>query len=243
MKKIILIPMALTVLAGCYSTPKAHNDMVRLNSSEVNEEALKLELAFGKASTHVMPHEGGMDADSESKGLNSAKLSLGYGLELDAIIASDTSFGIKYQFYGKHREHAQSGDWSHAVRFGFVTNKDHGTTSRENTYRHWGLDKQLLDVSFISGYRISPQFLAYGSVFYQTGDMEIIYCAEREGCNADVANKVLDYDGHNYGLSLAIEHAFSPSWYGTLETVYHHSSWFDRSNTEMGINVSLAYRF
>ncbi|WP_171045744.1 hypothetical protein, partial [Pseudoalteromonas rubra] len=113
---------------------------------------------------HVVPHEGSIDAESESKGLTSAKLSLGFGLELDATIASDTNYGIKYQFYGKHREHAQSGDWSHAVRFGFVTNNDDGNTGNENSYRHWRLDKQLLDVSFISGYRISPQLLVYGSV-------------------------------------------------------------------------------
>jgi len=52
-----------------------------------------------------------------------------------------------------------------------------------------------------------------------------------------------DYDGHNAGVSIALEYAFTHWFAITGEAVYKSMNWFDRSESETAANVNFEFRF
>ncbi|MEC4087589.1 hypothetical protein [Pseudoalteromonas rubra] len=250
MKKTLSLIALSTLLGGCYSSPESVNSTARFASPEVNKSPFHLSLSLSTDTLNVIPLNTTEYVTDDSHLRAAAELSLGNGFELGWAAGGEGKYSLKYQFYGNSREEASSGDVSHAVSISYVSGDDSGVeagnyiggTAYNNA--HWEFDKNAIDVALISGYRLTPELLLYGSVFYQDGDIDgRYYIPNSSTCKTKCKTDPINSDGKNYGVSLALEYTFTRNLFGTLEVTQHHADWFNRSQSKSTANFNLGYRF
>ncbi|QTL35462.1 hypothetical protein [Pseudoalteromonas viridis] len=250
MKKTLSLIALATFLGGCYSSPESPNSTARFASPEVNRSPFHLSMALSTDTLNVIPMDTSDDLTDDSHLRAAAELSLGYGFEFGWAAGGEGKYNLKYQFYGKGREEASSGDISHAVSIGYVSGDDSGVEAgnyignREYNKSHWKFDKNAIDIALISGYRMTPELLLYGSVFYQNGEIDgHYYIPDYSSCTRTCKTDPINSDGNNYGVSLALEYAFTRHLFGTLEVTRHHADWFNRTQSKSTANINIGYRF
>lgn len=251
------------LLTGCFSTPEVKPRMARFDSSEVDSNAFKFKLSVGSDSSNSIPRSDKEKADKGSSARVSAAMTLGHGVEIKYSNNGDDKYGIKYQFYGAPLEEKLTGNVSLATSLSYIrssrwdtyggytdTPLSDDTSPVYNDYE-WGLQHDTYDVALIGGYRVNPQTLLYGSLFYQDGDIKgeirarairnvpTDECPEGQKCVVEYINS----DGKAYGLNLGLEYEIKRWFVVTGEVVYHHAKWFERSNGETAANVNLEFRF
>lgn len=250
MKKTLSLIALSGLLGGCYSSPESLNSMARFDSPEVNKAPFKLSMSLGTDTSNVVALKTNDEATEDSHLRAAAELSLGHGFELGWAAGGEGKYSLKYQFYGKGREQASSGDISLAMSIGYVSGDDSGVEAgnyvglQEYNKSHWEFDKNAIDVALISGYRFTPDLLLYGSVFYQDGEIDGRYYIKDPGlCTTGCKTDPIHSDGKNYGVSVALEYAFTRNVFGTLEATLHQADWFDRTKSESSANLNVGYRF
>ncbi|MDK1288685.1 hypothetical protein [Pseudoalteromonas umbrosa] len=254
MKKCAAALASLAVLTGCNSTPEADTGSVRLDSPEVHSQPFNVKLAIGLDKGQPIPI-GDSPLKSNDTGLYvSGEMSLGAGFSAKYQTGKAVKATLKYQLSGQHAETAQAGNLSHAITIGYLSDHESGVESKEQSNllpsdnRAWELDHDLIDIAWVTGYRLSEDTLLYGSVFYQTGDIDgTYYRTTYEGCNeqhaAECALSHFSDDGSAYGLSLSLEYAFTKRFLGSLEVVHSRSNWFNRNEDDTLINGNIIYQF
>jgi hypothetical protein len=254
----ILIASAIFLTACKTTSPNVANSMARFDSSEVNSQPFKFKLAGTSDKIHIISDESQPSDDiKEATGElgYSVAMTLGHGVELKYSQTNDIAqkYGLKYQFYGAPLEEKVVGNVSLATDIKYVTSDRWKNLDSGN---RWELEQKYLDLALIGGYRIGPQALLYGSVFYQKGDVDGQYELREyvdpdtdiklnEGCGIEIdcITSQFDDDGYGYGVNLAFEYEVW-SWFAiTGELVYHNANWFNRSQSETASNVSLEFRF
>ncbi|KZN65927.1 hypothetical protein N473_10185 [Pseudoalteromonas luteoviolacea CPMOR-1] len=254
MKKCAAALASLVILSGCTSTPEADTGSVRLDSPEVHSQPFHVKLAIGLDKGQPIPI-GNAPLKSNDTGLFvSGEMSLGAGFSAKYQTGKAVKATLKYQFSGQHAETSQAGNVSHAITLGYLSDHESGVESKEEsnlspaTSRAWDLDHDLIDIAWITGYRLSEETLLYGSVFYQTGEIDgTYYRTTYNGCGEQYAaectlNHFSD-DGSAFGVSLSLEYAFTKSFLGSFEVVHSRSNWFNRNEDDTLVNGNFIYQF
>ncbi|MDK9682297.1 hypothetical protein [Pseudoalteromonas shioyasakiensis] len=265
--KPFLAFIALGLLAGCQSTTETGVSMARFESPEINSDPFHFRATVGTDTSKIIAKDTSESTSTSTAITTSMSMTLGYSTELTvgAGIGGDhdyEKYAIKHQFYGSPLESAVEKNFSMAVSLGYIRSEDagYGTLLAGNydddTY-DWDLSHDTYDIALISGYRLSSKALLYGSIFYQKGTIDVdytqMYYRTEEGdvflsgACSDTPEQCLDfsadYDGHNAGVSIALEYAFTHWFAITGEAVYKSMNWFDRSESETAANVNFEFRF
>ncbi|ESP92661.1 MULTISPECIES: hypothetical protein [Pseudoalteromonas] len=254
MKKCAAALASTLMLTGCFSTPEADTGSVRLDSPEVHSQPMKVKMAIGLDKGQPIPISDSPLGSNDTGVYASLEMSLGGGFAAKVQTGKALKTTLKYQFSGQHAESAQAGNVSHAITLAYLTDEESGTDFETGEYinedskRDWKLDHDLIDIAWITGYRLSPEALLYGSIFYQTGEIDGTYyrstfggCAERHA--PECAQSTFSDDGSAYGLSVSFEYAFTKSFLGSLELVHSRSNWFNRNEDDTLVNGNLIYQF
>ncbi|MCF6439996.1 hypothetical protein L1077_11180 [Pseudoalteromonas luteoviolacea] len=251
MQKCTAALASLFILAGCNSTPEADTGSVRLDSPEVHSEPFHFKLALGLDKGQPIP-KGDAPLGSNDTGLFiNAETTLGGGFSAKYQIGKAIKATLKYQLFGQHAETAQTGNISHAVTLGYLTDTETGLeTKYPNKYtpeldKDWKLTQDLIDIAWITGYRLSPDALLYGSIFYQTGDIDGAYYNTRckDNYAPECAQSYFIDDGSAFGLSISLEYAFTKYFLGSIEAVHSRSNWFNRNEDDTLVNGKLTFQF
>ncbi|KID55079.1 hypothetical protein JF50_25050 [Pseudoalteromonas luteoviolacea] len=252
MKKCTAALGFIIVLSGCQSTPpEADPGSVRLDSPEVHSQPFNVKLAVGTDKGRSIPIDGTPLGSDELGYYASIEMSLGSGFSAKYQEGKAVKGAIKYQFAGQHAETAQAGNISHAITLGYLTDHESGREKGKNDSSHstkWELDHDLIDIAWITGYRLSEEVLIYGSAFYQFGDIDgAYYRTNLKGCiESRVPECVLSHfsdDGSAYGLSVSVEYAITQSLLYSIEVSHSRTNWFNRNENDTLVNGNITYQF
>ncbi|MDK1288686.1 outer membrane beta-barrel protein [Pseudoalteromonas umbrosa] len=254
MKKCAAVLTSLIVLTGCQSTPpEADPGSARFNSPEVHSQPFKLKLSLGTDKGRTIPIEGAPLDSNNSESFASAEMSLGGGFSAKHQSGKADKWSIKYQISGQYAETAQAGNISHAIALGYLSDQESGLVENSSnnspaTRKDWKLDHDLIDVSWITGYRLSDELLVYGGAFYQFGEIDgAYYRTVSDGCSESHASECtlshFSDDGSTYGLSLSIEYAINKHLSYSVEAIRSHSNWFNRKEKDTLVNGKVTYQF
>ncbi|AOT06915.1 hypothetical protein [Pseudoalteromonas luteoviolacea] len=252
MKQCAAVLTSLIVLSGCESTPpEADPGSVRLDSPEVHSQPFNVKLAIGSDKGRSIPIDDSPLGSNEAGHYASAEMSLGGGFSAKYQVGKAVKGSIKYQLSGQNAETAQAGNISHAITLGYLTDHESGREKGKNDdspSRDWELDHDLIDVAWITGYRLSEDFLVYGSVFYQFGEIDgAYYSTYIEGCGESRAPECVQSrfsdDGSAYGLSLSVEYAITKHFLYSLEVSHSRTNWFNRNENDTLVNGNITYQF
>ena len=234
MKSGSLIILLAILLSGCNSTPEVANPMARFESPEVHNEAFNFKVAIGSEKTNDINIDNSKKNSKTKATRLSAAMSLSHGFEINTVYDFDRNkVSLKYQWLGASLEQSNAKNYSLATSVGRWTFNDSGYS--DNTkYRSWDLYQEVIDLAIIGGYRIDDKTLLYSSLFYQTGDIEGTITS---------SNTPFTDDGYGIGLSLAVEYQLFTWLAITGELVHHKNEWFNKNNSETGINANVEFRF
>lgn len=250
MKRTIITILTISALAGCNSTPHINTHLARFQNPEISKEPFQFDLSLGTDNTVKTSMNPVKDSDIDTKIRVSGSLALGGGFELEV----NEKASLRYQFSGEHREQAVAGNISQAVSIGYGkdANSNEFGYEEELNGRLYKLDVNYLDVAWNVGYRYSPEWLFYGSVFAKQGRSKISYysaidysvnssCTEKFA-NACLLERMTD-SGKVYGITAAAEYALTSKWALEVEGVLSHVNWFDKGENVTTLNANIKYRF
>lgn len=242
---LIFLVAPLLGLVGCGSTVDVSMNQSRLESPEVNAKPLTFNISAGQNTRHQIEFdENNSDNDSVDLSLFlKGSVTAAEGLELYVKDSSRSviHLGMKYQFWGDHRESSDKGNFSQAISIGYETKFSDGGSKEAvqsdfGDYSYWQSDTKIYDVAWILGYRFNKHVMVYGGPFYQQGKMEL--SSERQ--SDDI------YDGSNgkqLGLSFATEFRFSFGLSITGELAYTDTEWANYSESAPSYSVKFDYQF
>ncbi|MCG7546559.1 hypothetical protein [Pseudoalteromonas sp. Of7M-16] len=255
MKKCAAALASTLVLTGCFTTPPESDiGSVRFDNPEVHGQPLNVKMAIGLDEGQPITISDASRESDDIDGYASLEVSLGGGFAAKVQTGKALKTTLIYQFSGQHAESAQTGNVSHAITLAYLSDEETGKYFRaaDKSYKDdrsdWKLDHDLIDIAWVSGYRLSPEALLYGSIFYQTGEIDGAYyssiftrCDGKHAPECEVGT--FEDDGSAYGLSVSFEYAFTNHFLGSLELVHSRSNWFDRNEDDTLANVNLIYQF
>lgn len=244
-KACLLSIVAIVVLAGCGSTVEVSMNQSRLESPEVNAKPLTFNVSAGQNTRHQIEFDEN-DSGNDNVDLSffvKGGLTLAEGLEFYAKDSSNSviHLGMKYQFWGDHREHSDKGNFSQAISLGYETKFSDGGSKNEvqsdyGDYSYWQSDTKIYDIAWILGYRFNRHFMVYGGPFYQHGKMDL--SSQRE------SDLVFDGStGKQLGVSLATEFRFMFGLSITGELAYTDTKWANFKESAPSYSVKLDYQF
>ncbi|WP_125779151.1 hypothetical protein [Pseudoalteromonas rubra] len=243
-------PLALTttlLLSACSTPPAVHSHLARFDAPEVADTPLVINYKLGTNKTNVIPKDTSAPIHDEEDLYLGADISLSHGFEFNFEVspqAPTIGYGLKYQLSGDSRENARPGNVSHAITLAYHASANgEGNDGQGNLYTQ---SLALYDIAWISGYRLTPQWLIYGSLFYQHGNLDISYNPEhhRSHCQpACLTGTLYEQTSSNYGLSLSTEYQPFQYVFVTLEGTYLHADWYNRDKSELALNAALTVQF
>lgn len=239
--------IASSLLSACSTPPAVHSHLARFDAPEVANTPFIINYKLGTNKTNVIPRDTGEPIHDEEDLYLGADISLSHGFEFNAEVSPSSptfGYGLKYQLSGESREEAKPGNVSHAISVAYhASGNGEGNDDQGN---HYSQSLTLYDIAWISGYRLTPQWLLYGSLFYQHGNLAVSYNPDdhRSHCQQNCLSGTLyEQTSSNYGLSLSTEYQPFQYVFVTLEGTYLHADWYNRDESELALNAAVTIQF
>lgn len=219
--------------------------MARFQSPEISSKPFEFSVSVGtnhSLVTDIDPNES-PNTDSNLRVNGSVSLGQGFELELNEKLA------LRYQLAGAPKDQSTPGNLSHAISFGYGKDGNDNSTGIDGGDLTYKLKNHYYDLAWTTGYRLTEQWLVYGSVFWQKGKASIDYYQRDldSACNqpfqAECFVRRQEVTGNNIGLTLAMAYSFTPKTTLEFEGAINHADWFDNKATKIALNVNLKYQF